>query len=94
MINSIKLLCLLILLTNIYIQANIIDESQALTNGFEYRNADQEKITNEKIAVNSIAESQLLRMIRKLRKDEKIINHKCAIKMVVCILRVPTRPPK
>ena len=68
MISSIKLLGLLILLTNIYIQANIIDESQALTNKFELRNADQEKITNEKIADNSIAESQLLRMIRKLKK--------------------------
>jgi hypothetical protein len=94
MISSIKLLGMLILLTNIYIQANIIDESQELTNRFELRNADQEKITNEKIADNSIEESQLLRMIRKLRKNENRINQKCAIKMVVCILRVPTRPPK
>jgi hypothetical protein len=92
MINSVKLFGLLILLTNIYIQANIIGDSQSLTN------EDHEKLTNEEMAaddfINSVVESQILRMIRRLRKDDKKNRQKCVIKMAVCILSIPKKDTK
>jgi hypothetical protein len=97
MTNLIQLSGLLILLTNICIHANIIGDAHSLTNEFELKTIDQEKIKNEQLVdefSNLITKTGLLRMIRKLRKDDKKIKQKCVIKMTVCILSIPNKSPR
>ena len=85
MVNSVKILGLLILLTNICIQANVIGDTNELTDEFEFANRNQQKFVD----FAKILESP---MIRKLRKDDKKTKQKCVIKMAVCILSVPVKP--
>ena len=94
MVNSVKILGLLILLTNICIHANVTEDSKALTNEFEFKNRNLEKIAS-KLMVNNLKkpeQSLALKMIRKLKKDNKKPKQKCVIKMAVCILSVPVKP--
>jgi hypothetical protein len=44
--------------------------------------------------INFVAESQLLKMIRKLRKDDKKNIQKFVIKLAACILSIPKKTPK
>ena len=95
MVNSVKILVLLILLINICIQANVTEDSKALTNEFEFKNRNLDKTSNAFVALDFFKESQPTKMAGKLRKDVKKPNRKCIMfKMSVFILRVPVKPAK